>query len=293
MIFEYLPTNIAQDIKRLSLVCDVLPITLILIPSNPVSKPYPDSLSVVATLSHLAKQTKQLEHINFIPTIKTSLHTTESLQSTFLSLEYLNISHVAIISGDKTKTDSITTYDALEILKNMQKKSIFLKQLQIYCALESNISLRNSYGLCKKILYGVQNFITQPFYQVTKRQEYMLQTYHNTANFLSQITNDFQIFLSFYKNLIKIYANNKLSLTSLQDKIQIYCGFLPLSNSKQANRIHAKNLGIYIPDSYINAITINAKETNNRLFQEMQQYNISLSYICFSDLKMLLNQSEN
>ncbi|TLD98010.1 methylenetetrahydrofolate reductase [Helicobacter trogontum] len=287
MIFEYLPTNITQDVERLHLVCSTLPITKVLIPSNPVSKPYPDPLNIVATLRDLTWQSKHLRHIHFIPTIKTSIYTQEALQSIFLSLEYLNISHVAIISGDTTQSKSLTTYNALEILKHMQKKSTFLSNLQLYCALESDISLRNNYGLCKKIYYGVQNFITQPFYQVSKKQN-MPQIPHNTLNFLPQVTTDFETFLSFYKNLIHIYTNNKPSLTSLYNKIQIYCGFLPLSHTKQAHAIHAKKLGISVPNSYINAIEKNAKEANSKLFKAMQQYDVSLSCLCFSDIEALL-----
>lgn len=289
MIFEYLPTNITQDIKRLCLVCNALPITHILIPSNPVSKPYPDSLNIIATLRDSVRQTKQLKHIHFIPTIKTSLHTTESLQSAFLSLEYLNISHVAIISGDTTMSNPLTTYNALEILKDMQKNSTSLRQLQIYCALESNISLRNSYGVCKKIQYGVQNFITQSSYQTINKQNNQPQRQCKTPYFLPQTTKDFKTFQSFYKNLIQIYTKNNLSLASSQNKIQIYCGLLPLSHARQAYTIHAKNLGISIPTSYINAIANNAKEANHNLFKVMQQYNLSLSYLSFSDIEKLLD----
>lgn len=289
MIFEYLPTNITQDAERLCLVCNALPITHILIPSNPVSKPYPDPLSIVATLRDLVRQTKTLKRIHFIPTIKTSLHTAESLQSAFLTLEYLNISHAAIISGDTTLSHPFTTHNALEILRDMQKNSTFLRQLQIYCALESKISLRNSHGLCKKIQYGVQNFITQPFYQTQNMQENKPQIHNNTPYFLPQITKDFKTFYSFYKNLIQIYTKNNLSLASSQNKIQIYCGFLPLSHARQAHTIHAKNLGISIPTSYINAIDSNANEANRNLFKVMQQYNLSLSYLSFSDIEKLLD----
>ncbi len=293
MIFEYLPTHITQDKERLRAVCRVFPITKILIPSNPVAKPYPDSLVVVAMLQNMAKQDMYLKHIQFIPTIKTGMHTLESLQSIFLSLQYLNISHVAIISGDTTQPHALNTYHALEILKNMQKTSTFLQQLHIFCALESNISVRNSYGLCKKMQYGVRNFITQPFYLVNPEQhcDIHMACNANPPYFLPQQNiQSVATFLQFYQNLTQIYMHTAIPYCIPYKKVQIYCGFLPLSHAKQAYALHAKNIGILIPKSYIHKISNNASYANIELLMQLQHYHISMSYLHFRDIQMLLDR---
>lgn len=291
MIFEYLPTNIKQDIERLCFVCNVLPITKILIPSNPIAKPYPDSLSIISALRNAIWQEKSLRHIQFIPTLKASIHTIESLQSAFLALQYLNIPHVAIISGDTLNQHALTTYHALEILKNMQKKSDFLQKINIFCALESTISARNSYGLCKKLQYGVHNFITQPFYiSNICNNKNTQKTHHNIPYFLpTKKIQSFSEFIHFYSNVVKIYSQNNITLLALKHKVKIYCGFLPFFHIQQAHAIHAKKLGIIIPNSYMNDIKNNSLQTNIALFNNLKHFEISMSYLQFKDMQLFLN----
>lgn len=290
LIFEYLPTNISQDIRRLHATCSILPITKILIPANPIAKPYPNSLAIIATLRSMIWQKEDLRHINFIPTIKTNIHTIESLQSAFLTLQYLNIPDVAIISGDRLNQNSLTTYHALEILKNMQRKSHFLEKLNIFCALEANISARNSYGLCKKMQYGVKNFITQPFYIAGKQNTKEKPNHHRVPHFApnSKIQN-FTDFLHFYKCVAQLHSKNNIALSSLNNNLQIYCGFLPLFHTKQANAIHAKKLGIVIPNSYINDIKHNAIHTNISLFNALKYHKLSISYLQFKEFTIFLD----
>lgn len=292
MIFEYLPTNLTQDIDNLCEVCRILPISKVLIPSNPVAKPYPESLVIAETLRSAIWQKKALRHINFIPTIKTSIHTMESLQSAFLSLQYLNIPNVAIISGDTSKKDTLTTYHALEILKNMQRKSYFLQKLNIFCALEATISARNSYGFCKKIQYGVRNFITQPFY-IVNQDKHNLQEIssipYNVPYFLSnKKIQSFVEFLHFYKHVAQLYSHN-IALFPLKNNVQIYCGFLPLFQTTQAHTLNSKKLGIIIPNSYINNINSDSLRINISLFNSLKKYKLSISYLQFKDFEIFLN----
>lgn len=295
LIFEYLPTQITKDIGRLRAVCGVLPITKILIPSNPISKPHPDSLAVSSMLLNEICKDKYLKHIQVIPTLKASIHTKESLQSAFLTLQYLNIPQVAIISGDSSNQNSLTTYHALDILKNMKKNSLFLQRLNIFCALDSEISARNSHGFCKKLEYGVRNFITQPFY-IDSIKSHNRKKYKQKCNVSQKMPHflpykniqAFDEFLKFYKKVVQVYSKNNLTLLQIQQNVQIYCGFLPIFHEKQACNINSKKLGIMIPYFYMNAIKNDSMQANISLFNNLKDYKLSISYLHFGDIEMFL-----
>lgn len=297
--------------------CAALPLRYILIPANPVSKPYPDSLSCAAMLRTQLWRDESFRHIQFIPTLKTSMYTSESLRSFFLSLQYLDIRHVAIISGDSTQERAMLhTYDALEMLAHLDSSfldSSFFGQLQVFCALGSSISASNSQSFYAKLRYGVHHFITQPFYlaapnRTTSKHATPKIHSHNTQEGLdtrkqchTQVkkpptllptTTDCQSFLRFYHSLANLIQSSTPPYCSPTRKISIYCGFLPLTHEEQAHKIHAKQLGICVPEDYIQAIRANAARANRELFAQLQGYPISISYIRFEDISTLIEAFE-
>ncbi|RDU64223.1 hypothetical protein CQA53_07815 [Helicobacter didelphidarum] len=318
MIFEYLPINPNQDKKNLQEIINFLPVSKILIPSNPVSKVYPSPFVAVAYLQSL----QCFSQYDFIPTIKTSIHTLESLESAFLSLQYLDIKNVAIISGDLGQYSSgVDTIQALKILRHLQRKNKYCYKPNIFCALESSISLQSLESFQSKILYGVHNFITQPFYEITSpiSHKYSMASSQNVKELLSivdQRNGNLQLpyndFLDFYKHQINILekniqkdstnqiasiigqdlkdeellylAHNQLSAKS----IRFYCGFFPLASYTQAYNIQQKNLGILLPSQYIKKLKDNPFEANFEVFYNLKEYDISIGYINFSDIQNFL-----
>ena len=232
----------------------------------------------------------------FIPTIKTSNYTEESLTSALLSLKYSSLPSVAIITGDEVQPidpiklkmghldvsppvvsiPRITTIDALTLLSNMAKEDDYFSSLKVFCAIDSLLSRRALESLRLKLSLGVRNFITQPFYAIgslEKSQELPCDK-------------EFPSFKNFLKGVESYIASLPLGIR-FKD-INFYCGFLPLFREKSANHLLSKPLGIVIPKSYIQAIESNAIAANKILFNELKAHKYSLSYLHFEDVKSFL-----
>lgn len=232
----------------------------------------------------------------FIPTIKTSNYTEESLKSALLSLKYSSLPSVAIITGDEVQPidpiklkmghldisppvvsiSRITTIDALTLLSDMAKEDDYFSSLKVFCAIDSLLSRRALESLRLKLSLGVRNFITQPFYAIgslEKSQELPCDK-------------EFPSFKNFLKGAESYIASLPLGIR-FKD-INFYCGFLPLFREKSASHLLSKPLGIVIPQSYIRAIESNAIAANKILFNELKAHKYSLSYLHFEDVKSFL-----
>lgn len=278
MILEYLPINPIDDKHNIKQICSILPITKILIPANPVNKIYPNPF-IVAQAFHTTI-CNDFPHIAIIPTIKTNNYTLESLSSLFLSLQYTSLHHIAIISGDISKdSTNITTKQALALFSNLATKYMFLKNLQCFCALNSDYSQQTLQSFYTKLRYGVCHFITQPFYSICHAKE-AIST--NRALYSCNSHNCFCKFHTFYMQKARELLQHSC------ESIQIYCGFYPLSSPKQALNLIDKKLGIDIPDSYIYNLASQGMHYNTQLFNSLMQYPISIGYIKLQDLQLFL-----
>ncbi|STQ86568.1 hypothetical protein LS73_003625 [Helicobacter muridarum] len=298
ILFEYIPQSLQLDIANITCICNYLTVDAIIIPANPISKYYPDSISCAALLKSVISRfgIDSLEHKNvgllsnlrtsnlvFIPTIKTSNYTEESLQSAFLTLKYANLRAVAIVSGDINPTSSdITTNDALLLLDKLSRQDNYFCELQVFCAIDSNITENTLESFRKKISFGIKDFITQPFYEIN--------TSHHTSindNFSISQPINYQFFLKYMNN----YIDSILRLDSNQ--IRFYCGFLPLMKERIAININKKKIGIFIPTSYIKNIALDALNANLDIFNSLKGYNCSISYVNFDDARVFLESVGN
>lgn len=283
MIFEYIPTNPQNDKQQIKKICSILPISHILIPSNPVCSHHPESIVVSNHLKMLFAKEISLCHIDFIPTIKTSMHTLESLQSSLLSLRYTNIKKIAIISGDtKVQKSSIDTKTALQLIQTLKTSEAYFTDMDIFCAINSDIVPQTIQSFHTKIQYGVRHFITQPFYNIVST----ISCYDSEEYKYSKEKLSYGDFLSFYQHKIEEYQQHMQ--TDIKN-ITFYCGFLPLMSKKQALNVINKKLGISIPFNYLIGLEHDPLQQNFKIFQALQHYNISMSYIKFKDIQQFLN----
>ncbi|RDU71658.1 hypothetical protein CQA66_06060 [Helicobacter aurati] len=286
ILFEYISQTLERDITNIIWACSYLHIDAVIIPANPISKSYPDSIVCASLLQLSIKQklaaTQQCaitKELLFIPTIKTNNHTLESLQSAFLSLQYAHLFAVAIVSGDNhVDSSGLTTYDALLLLTEMSKRDSYFSTLRVFCAIESNLSRRTLESLQMKISFGVRDFITQPFYMITTDE----QNRQNMKTNKHVQALHYEYFLKKIQNYIAMFLHEDYH------KIHFFCGFLPLFRERTAKILHDKSLGIIIPKSYLEAIALNALEANTAIFHALRYYHYSISYLHFKDIQIFI-----
>lgn len=196
MILEYVPTNFDADLKNLYFLIEKMNITHVLFPQNPINKVIPSSLSLAILFK------KYFPQITFIPTAKANILNTQSFNTLVSTMQYAQINHLAIISGDvestsKLKSDTLKSVDLLKILQEQNIQDC----LNIFCAIKDENDLN------EKIKYGVRNFITQPFFNPKS-----FLKFKDRLNYVKNINVFCSVFLLPSKSIANIINKKKIGI---------------------------------------------------------------------------------